>query len=104
MKPRKSYARSRSYDEGASEATIDVKAAAKIAAEYFASLYSERDYSDLQLEEVELTEDGKYWLITLGYSSRDTTILGLAKARKYKLFKIDVKTGKVWAMKVRSVA
>lgn len=104
MKSQKSSARSRGAYEGAGEATLDVKTAAKIAAEYFASLYPRRNYSDHQLEEVELTEDGKYWLITLSYASNEPTILGLGKAREYKLFKIDVRTGRVLAMKMRSVA
>jgi len=92
---------------------IDVKEAAKSAAEYFANLYKPGTYTDLQLEEVELTEDEKYWLITLSYGPGDPTQLGqLANIlnlpssgpRKYKQFRIDAENGKVHAMTIRKVS
>ena len=46
---------------------LDVKEAAQKASEYFAALYSDQGVSKEQLEEVELTDDGKCWLITLSY-------------------------------------
>lgn len=90
---------------------LDVKEAARTAAEYFASLYDPKTYSDLQLEEVELTEDRKYWLITLSYASTDATQtqfgallnLPVSRERKYKQFKIDAETGQVQAMVIRKV-
>jgi len=90
---------------------LDVKEAARTAAEYFATLYNPSTYTDLQLEEVELTEDEKYWLITLSYGSTDDPQsqvgamlnLPISKPRKYKQFKIDSETGKVQAMKIRKV-
>ncbi|ODS29889.1 MAG: hypothetical protein SCARUB_05011 [Candidatus Scalindua rubra] len=39
---------------------IDVKEATKLATEYFTDLFEEK-YSDLTLEEVEISEDGKFW-------------------------------------------
>lgn len=46
---------------------LDVKEAVGKAFEYFATLYP--GFSSVQLEEVELTEDADYWLITLSYPS-----------------------------------
>ena len=43
---------------------LDVKEAAKRASEYFAALYPPQSVSNVQLEEVELSDDGQYWLIT----------------------------------------
>jgi hypothetical protein len=94
---------------------IDVKEAAKRAAEYFANLYDHSTYSDLQLEEVELTEDEKYWLITLSYALSQGSTGSLNKVaeilnmptsgqRKYKQFKIDAENGKVHAMTIRKVS
>ena len=93
---------------------IDVKEAAKSAAEYFADLYPSDTYTDLQLEEVELTEDEKYWLITLSYKKteepREPTqfekILNLpvSMGREYKHFKIAADNGKVYAMKRRKAS
>lgn len=90
---------------------IDVKDAAKAAAEYFVELYPDTQYSDLMLEEVELSEDEKHWLITLSYASQPPAShpSGLEKlfpkqdSRKYKIFKIDTATGKVEAMKIRKL-
>jgi len=87
---------------------LDVKEAAHRASEYFAGLYAGQSVSDVQLEEVELTEDGQFWLITLSYpvipsSERSLMPFALALQRKYKVFKIDSKTGEVKSMKIRNV-
>jgi hypothetical protein len=83
---------------------LDVKAAAQKASEYFASLYSERGIvSDVRLEEVELTEDGEYWLITLSYPAPDRHEILPRPAREYKQFKIASGTGEVKSMKIRKV-
>jgi hypothetical protein len=88
---------------------IDVKEAARIAAEYFAGLYDASTYSDLQLEEVALTDDEKYWLITLSYGYGEPTevskLLNLpgGRPRKFKQFKLDAETGKVQSMTIREL-
>ena len=87
------------------EQRIDVRQAANAAMDYFKSLFpTVRRFS---LEEVELSEDGKHWLITLGFevpkSSPDVDALFLPPKTKYKVFKVDVRTGRVLAMKIRSL-
>jgi hypothetical protein len=96
--------------EGQSKALIDVKQAVKAAAEYFAKLYSDKQYSDLLVEEVELSETKKRWLITLSYASEPPTeptlgqlLGGKERPRRYKVFEIEAATGKVNAMRMRSV-
>ena len=82
---------------------IDVKQASKLAIEYFTTLF-ENKYSNLTLEEVEVSEDGKYWYITLGYDIDKpfSVTLPLRKTgREYKRFKIDVESGKVLSMQIR---
>lgn len=49
MKSARSTKRMREEKEEASKNMIDVKDAARIAADYFASLYAEEEYSDVQL-------------------------------------------------------
>ena len=87
---------------------IDVKEAARSAAEYFAGLFPDQGYSEVLLEEVELSEDEKYWLITLSYALPRPGGEGFAalipRQRRYKQFKIDAQTGKVQAMTIRNVA
>lgn len=76
--------------------------------------YAGKEMIDLTLEEVETSDDGKQWLITLGFylpskkpaSSLDEVfrqIRGTTYEKKYKLFKVDAATGKVGSMKIRNV-
>jgi hypothetical protein len=96
--------------EPAKPERIEVKRAALAAKEYFHSLYP--TIYNSSLEEVELSEDGKYWLITLGFQppkgnpvldppTSFDSIFGPPKA-KYKVFRVDARTGEVTAMKIRS--
>jgi len=98
--------------------TIDVRGAVFAAREYLKSVMallteSEEQIKDLRLEETELSEDEKYWLITLSYdipvpAYRDY-LRGLIDTssdvqtkyeRHYKTFKIETQTGQVKSMKV----
>lgn len=91
---------------------IDVKEATHIAIETAKKIFEGQQLLDLALEEVELTEDERYWLITLGFSLETTVQAGTSifgasiipeYTRKYKLFKIDTKTGEVHSMKIRAI-
>jgi hypothetical protein len=82
---------------------LDVKEAAHRASDYFLSLYGGEGSSGVRLEEVELTDDGRYWLITLSHPIRDDAPWELATRREYKLFTIDATTGEVKSMKIRKV-
>ncbi len=84
---------------------VDVKEAVKQALEYFTGLY-QGSYSNLALEEVELSDDEDYWLITLGFTPPTTGLGALAGAnirREYKIFRIKSETGKVLSMKIRII-
>ena len=83
---------------------LDVKEAARKASEYFAGLYSDQKIPNVQLEEVEISDDGMYWLITLSYPvAPELAALNFNFKRKYKVFTIDSKTGEVKSMKIRKV-
>lgn len=99
---------------------IDVKEATSVAIKTAADFLSEQKVYDLALEEIELTEDDKFWLVTLGFSVEDTVPISKGGAgmnllspimnpspakytRKYKIFKIDANTGKFQAMKIREI-
>lgn len=95
---------------------IDVKTAVNAAYEYIKSIQDIMGSSlpDLRLEEVELSEDKRFWLITLGFdvpkknpkSRMDEIIPTFATVnyqREYKLFKVNSQTGEVEAMKIREV-
>ena len=95
---------------------IDIRTAVNAAHNYLLSIQDIMgDIQDLRLEEVELAEDKKYWMITLGFDipvknkSAFAIVAGLTKQeekifkREYKLFKVNSETGEVEAMKIREV-
>ena len=87
---------------------INVARAVYAAKNYLNSLQSILEYKiqDLRLEEVELSEDRKYWLITLGFIANTTgeeESFFSKKEREYKVFKVNAETGKVESMKIREL-
>jgi hypothetical protein len=93
---------------------IDVKQAYQVAREALIELLGEQELADkagITLEEFELSQDKKYWNITLGYPVRETReipkamqkMLGPIAAeprRRFKTFRIDTKDGQLVAMKL----
>lgn len=86
---------------------INVKNAVKSAYDYFQSIQDlmNNHIEDLNLEEVELSEDEKFWLITLGFYRpiKTPNLFEEKYKRVYKLFKVNSETGAVEAMKIREV-
>lgn len=90
---------------------LDVKQATLKAVDYLTTLYDQKDISEIDLEEVELSDDDQYWYITLGYNSESTKPGSklsdsikramLLRDRKYKQFKINRDTGDIVSMKIR---
>ena len=88
-------------------ARIDARQAASAAAAYFKELYP--NVVSFSLEEVELSEDGSHWLITLSFEIPANPRLGGVLVQfqppktKFKVFKVEAKTGKVVAMNIRKL-
>ena len=88
-----------------------VKEAALAAQQYFHSLWIDHKIEDLRVEEVELSEDEKFWSITLGFNrpaDRVEDPLGEVLdapryRREYKIFKVDAETFQIKSMKIREV-
>jgi hypothetical protein len=83
---------------------MDVKEATEKAIEYFKKFYP--NVEKVQLEEVEITDDDKYWNIVLSYENIESTPLSylqIGQQRTFKVFKIDANTGKVRSMKIRNI-
>ena len=73
---------------------IDVKEATGKAKEYLVSFFP--DAEKVQLEEVELTSDKAHWYITLSYEGVSNSVasaLLVGKSVRYKVFKLDTKSG-----------
>ena len=69
------------------------------ASTYFTELTgSERRAS---IEEIELSQDGKRWVVTLGFELLALTLpMG---PQKYKVFQVNAFTGEVLSMKIREL-
>ncbi|MGB2727351.1 MAG: hypothetical protein WBC40_11640 [Halobacteriota archaeon] len=76
---------------------LTAKEAAEVAAKYLAEL-KDLNRLDISLEEIELTDDRKCWLVTLGFPR---SFFGPTK--DYKVIKVDAETGAVLSMKMRIV-
>jgi hypothetical protein len=94
-----------------SDTLIDVKQAIASAMAFVKKVYGKVD--GLRLEEVELSDYERYWLITIGFDEPATKsplkqILSShlpvdEMIRVYKIIKIDAKTGEALSMKIRTV-
>ena len=84
---------------------IAVKQAVKIAFELLNDLYDGKKLADVMLEEVERSQDGQQWLITISFSRQmpSENIMEAIGSRKYarslKLFHIAADTGELVSMK-----
>ena len=83
---------------------INVKEATDKAKEHLLAFFP--DAEQVQLEEVELSEDKAHWLITLSYEGVSSSVASsmlVGKSLLYKIFKLDAKQGEVISMKIRDL-
>jgi len=83
---------------------IDVKVAADKARSHLVSFFP--DAERIQLEEAELTDDKAHWFITISYEGVANSVassLLVGKSVRYKIFKLDAKSGEVISMKIRDI-
>ena len=83
---------------------INVKEATDKAKEYLVSFFP--DAENVQLEEVEMTEDKAHWFVTISYEGVSNSVassLLVGKTVLYKIFKIDAQEGEVISMKFRDI-
>jgi len=81
---------------------INAKDAVDKATEYLKAFFPESEKT--QLMEVELSEDKKFWSITISHDTHPTTpseLMASSRSVKYKVFRIDTKSGEVLSMKSR---
>jgi hypothetical protein len=81
---------------------IDSKAAVQQAGSYFRDLFPTAQ--DVRLEEVELSPDGKFWLVTYSFAKPDLAVFGALvsnPSRDYKVVKIEAETGIPQGVKIK---
>lgn len=85
---------------------IGVRQAVAAARDFATALLDEEKLAGITLEEVELSADERFWLVTLGFPA----MLGrfgqfaAGTAREYKVFRVDAQSGTVGSMKIRAAA
>ena len=93
---------------------IDAKQAANLSLAYFNEMFPGTTFSNILLEEVEFLDEENCWLITLGFDEVQPPVNSLNKPmqnlfgppaplRKFKIFKVDAKTGRVISMRIRKL-
>ena len=80
---------------------VDGKQVVAKAMEYVKAVYDPSQVADVMLEEVERSEDGKHWLVTLGFTPRESGTGSSTIERTFKVLKIVAETGEVLSMKIR---
>ncbi len=83
---------------------IDSKNAISRASAYFTEVFPQA--KQVQLEEIELSEDRRYWLVTFSFPKPELTIFGALVAnpnRDYKTVKVDAATGEPVGVKIRAL-
>jgi hypothetical protein len=85
---------------------IGVRQAVAAARDFASDLLDEEKLAGITLEEVELSADDRYWLVTLGFPAATGRYSQFASAlaRDYKVFKVDAESGSVSSMKIRAAA
>jgi hypothetical protein len=87
---------------------VPARAAATASSTYLAEIV-DIPKPKSRIEEVELTDDGRYCLITLSCEAPVETapFMGTTVStggdRQYKVFRVDAKTGEVLSMKMREI-
>ena len=93
---------------------IDMKQAVQIALEFCRSLYAPEKLTDFLLEEVELSDDEKFWLVTIGFdiSQKETgqpaAIPPAGTPAKtpehvYKTMKVEASSGRALSLKIKKL-
>ena len=90
---------------------VDVKQAVSKAMDYLRDMYQIDQFKDVMLEEVDLSEDNKYWNVTIGFTRRQestsggpmATLIGQSTEfkREYRVFQIDAESGDLRSMRSR---
>ena len=83
---------------------IDVKQAVTVAYKQFNDLFANAGYREITLEEVELSDNDAYWLVTFSYYPFADESLKSFLNKSYKTVKVDAENGAARSVKIRVLA
>lgn len=91
--------------------TVKLQDAAKAARKFLREAYADLNFTDILLEEIELSDDGSKWFVTLGFNRLVEVPFGLMQEhgvkklrREFKTMVIDSASGAVLGMKMKGSA
>jgi hypothetical protein len=89
------------------QSPMKVSQAVEVSARYLTEIYP--GIKEVRVEEVELSDDDQFWMITLGFlfpaTDADRGLLNILPPRRvYRIFKIDRNSGEIRSMKMREPA
>ena len=88
---------------------ISVREAVQTAMQFVVEMFSQENLMGLRLEEVEFSEDGKWWSVTLSFVRGTTSeaiasaLSGDAAGREYKEVLVSADDGTVRSVKIRQL-
>ena len=90
---------------------VDVKEAVGKAMDYLKDMYQIDQFKDVLLEEVDLSQDNKFWNVTIGFTRLQestsggpmATLIGQSAEfkREFKVFQIDAESAALRSMRSR---
>jgi hypothetical protein len=90
---------------------VDVKEAVGKAMDYLKDMFQIDQFKDVLLEEVDLSQDNKFWNVTIGFTRVQestsggpmATLIGQSAEfkREFKVFQIDAESGALRSMRSR---
>lgn len=92
---------------------VDLEAAVDVARRIFESVYT-KPHEQLNVEEIELSEDNRHWIVTLGFDDPTSRLprgglvaitsgLSDRPLRRYKVVTIDAANGQIRSLKDRAL-
>lgn len=83
---------------------IDVTTAIAGARNYLESVFAADAIRNVRLEEVILSDDGRFWLVTFGFDRGISSYGSILQPRTYKSVKIDAESGQIRGVQIRELA
>ena len=80
---------------------IDVNSAITTAKYYLESVFASEGYRNVRLQEVVLSDDDRFWLITFGFDRSD--LGGTRWLKDYKIAKVDAESGRARGVQIREL-
>lgn len=86
--------------------TITPQKAVEASAKYYFAVVPKEEQMPLNFEEIEMSADKKYWLVTLSHKDPGPSVYTLYPGndnKQYKVFTVDAHTGETISIKAKKL-